>query len=49
MLDDHAVEYGLDRLSILGRELSNDFELQLEFVVGPAIIGIEHEVIVIVP
>ncbi len=49
MLDDHAIEYGLDRLSILGRELSNGFELQLEFVVGPAIIGIEHEVIVIVP
>ncbi len=43
MLDDHAFEHGVDRLSIFARELSNGFELQLEFVIRPAFFGVENQ------
>ena len=43
MLDDHAVERGIDLLSIFARELSKGFELQLEFVIRPAFFGIEDQ------
>ncbi len=43
MLDDHAFEHGVDRLSIFARALSNGFELQLEFVIRSAFFGIEDQ------
>ena len=45
MLDDHAVEHGLDRLSIFGRQLTDGLELQLEFVIRPAFLGIQDRCI----
>jgi hypothetical protein len=36
-------DHNFDCLSILARELSNCFELQLEFVMSPAFFGIENQ------
>jgi hypothetical protein len=39
VLDDHAVEHGLDGLAIFGRELPHGFKLQLEVVARPALVA----------
>ncbi|MBB6066173.1 hypothetical protein [Pseudoxanthomonas broegbernensis] len=43
VLDDHAVEHGLDGLAIFGRQLPHRFKLKLEVVARPAFVRVEDQ------
>lgn len=45
MFDEHALKDGFDDVSIFGPKLADGLELQAHLFVGPAIVGVEDEII----